>query len=51
MFNKGLTRRGFLQSTSKVAGATLMGSTVQLLPTSALHAETNTDQVGTVLKL
>src|ERR1700674_4112178 len=50
MFNKGLTRRGFLQTTTKVAGATLVGSTVQLLPTPALHAQANSVRVGDVLK-
>jgi hypothetical protein len=50
VIKKGLTRRGFLQTSAKVAGATLVGSTVQILPTPALQAQTNSVRVGAVLK-
>src|SRR5439155_10622711 len=50
MSNQKLTRRGFFETASKVVGVTLVGSTVHLLPTPALHAQTNSVGVGRVLK-
>jgi dienelactone hydrolase len=50
MSNEGLTRRGFLQTTSKIAGATLVGSSGHFLTPPVLRAQTNTDEVETVLK-
>src|SRR6184192_1383219 len=45
-----LTRRDFLQTTSKAAGMTFIGSSAVLLTPSIVHAQTNTDQVRTILK-
>ena len=52
MFNRirRLTRRGFFQTTSKVAGATWVGTSAHLFTPSRSHAQTNTDQFETVLK-
>ncbi len=44
------TRRDFLQTVTKVAGATTLAGSTILLTSPSLHGQTNTDQVGTVLK-
>jgi hypothetical protein len=46
-----VTRRGFLQSTSMLAGAALMGTSGALVEPELSRAQTSTGEVGTVLKL
>ena len=50
MSNEGLTRRKFVQTTSKIAGGTLLANSSHLLATPALRAQQSTDPVGTLLK-
>jgi hypothetical protein len=50
MFNQRLTRRGFLQRTSKIAGTTLLGSLSRFATTSDLCAQANGDAIETVLR-
>jgi len=51
MSNASLTRRGFLQSTSLVAGATLVGSSAVLVDPTIAKAQTRIEEVGAVMKL
>jgi len=50
MSESRFSRRDFLQTFSKAAGATALGSSIMLLAPSLLDAQTNTDQVGPILK-
>jgi len=51
MSNTGLSRRGFLQSTSLLAGATLVSTSATLMEPPVALAQTRIEEVGTVLKL
>ncbi len=51
MAETGFTRRGFLQSSSILAGVTLAGTSATLMKPAVARAETGTDEMGTVLKL
>jgi len=51
MSDTGFTRRGFLQSSSFLAGAALAGTSATLRKPAVVRAETGTNEMGTVLKL
>jgi dienelactone hydrolase len=51
MSNSRSTRRGFLQSTSMLAGATLVGTSASLVTPQAALAQTRVEEVGEVLNL
>jgi len=51
MSHSSLSRRSFLKSTSLLAGATVLGSSSALLAPEAVHAQTSSDDVATILKL
>jgi dienelactone hydrolase len=51
MSNFRSTRRGFLQSTSMLASATLVGTSASLVTQQAALAQTRVEEVGEVLKL
>jgi dienelactone hydrolase len=50
MYKLQLDRRDFLQTLSKAAGAIAFGSSAMLLAPSLLRAQTDTNQVGPILK-